>query len=126
MSLDHAKEMIMLEQKTGSQQQSEPIGKVRQRMPLPVRPSSSFPPLYNAWMEQILGGPLPVETKATCEDCAMCSKDAQLAASSPVFNVKVKCCTYMPVLLNFLVGRILEDHDPKAMPAIENRMRNGI
>jgi hypothetical protein len=79
----------------------------------PAHMSSTLPPLYAAWMDQILTGPIPEETEATCEHCAMCTKgDARLTGATHYFNPQTKCCTYMPRLPNFLVGRILHDPDP--------------
>jgi hypothetical protein len=62
-----------------------------------------------AWMEQLLGAPIPAETRATCQSCAMCTAGPSLLAS---FNPKTKCCTYLPELPNYLVGRLLSDDDP--------------
>ena len=33
-----------------------------------------LPPLYHAWMADLLTGPIPRESNATCHDCAMCVK----------------------------------------------------
>src|SRR5438034_10877336 len=76
---------------------------------------SILPPLYAAWMDQLLAGPIPPESEATCHDCAMCNQGTE--ASSPngpgyYFSPQTKCCTYLPELHNFLVGRILSDDDP--------------
>jgi len=40
------------------------------------------------------------------------------AAGTPTlaFNAETKCCTYIPALANFLVGRILEDDEPALAP----------
>jgi hypothetical protein len=82
-------------------------------MQLPVLPTSPLPPLYDAWVYQLLAGPIPFETDATCSDCAMCSKDDQSETRSEMFyNPDVKCCSYTPVLPNYIVGRILNDDDP--------------
>src|SRR5262245_15774211 len=34
--------------------------------------ATPLPPLYAGWMEALLGGSLPDESEATCDDCAMC------------------------------------------------------
>jgi hypothetical protein len=73
-------------------------------------PPSTLPPLYAPWIADLLGGPLPAEPEATCEDCAMCG--TARAPSELVFDPETKCCTYVPALPNFLVGRILGDGDP--------------
>ena len=67
--------------------------------------NSSLPPLYSAWMTHFLPGDVPDETRSTCSDCAMCAID------SPVpFELKTKCCTYIPTIPNFLAGKILESN----------------
>ena len=72
---------------------------------------SPLPQLYAKWLNDLLPGPVPQETEATCDDCAMCRKGG--AASDAVFfHPELKCCTYVPELPNFLVGRILADEDP--------------
>jgi Fe-S-cluster containining protein len=45
------------------------------------------------------------------------------------FDPRVKCCTYIPALPNFLVGRILLDRTPEAAPgraSVEGRMAAGV
>ncbi|HLN49881.1 MAG TPA: hypothetical protein VK251_10275, partial [Steroidobacteraceae bacterium] len=51
----------------------------------------------------------------TCDDCAMCAHagDAH-GPSRQFFSATVKCCSYVPELANFLVGRILSDTDAAA------------
>lgn len=78
--------------------------------------SSTLPPLYAAWMDQVLAGPIPEETQATCDNCAMCAKAGDPPASSTLFfHPQVKCCTYLPRLPNFLVGRLLADDGAAAL-----------
>lgn len=83
----------------------------------PLAINSSLPPLYADWMLQALPGNIPGEAKATCENCAMCNKTGSPGAQSYYFNPKTKCCTYLPELPNFLVGRILAETDPGAVLA---------
>src|SRR5215467_14532461 len=65
-------------------------------------------PLYKRWMDDLLGGPIPRESRATCDDCAMCRKPGDEAASdNQFFDPAIKCCSIVPVLSNFLVGGIL-------------------
>jgi len=75
-------------------------------------PPSTLPPLYAGWMASALGGPIAAETDATCEDCAMCAGPQNRPQAGLFFSPETKCCTYMPALPNFLVGRILRDGDP--------------
>ena len=76
------------------------------------RPPSALPPLYAGWIGTLLDGPLPSEPEATCERCAMLPAEGAPAAERLYFPPEVKCCTYVPALPNFLVGRILADDDP--------------
>jgi len=71
--------------------------------------SSPLPPLYTAWITELLGDTPHNETRATCDDCVMCNEVAPGASS---FNPETKCCTYLPLLANFLVGQVLADEDP--------------
>ena len=67
-----------------------------------------LPVLYSRWVADILPGPIPRETRATCHACAMvqegksCGPDAET-----MFSPNAKCCTYLPELPNFLVGAVL-------------------
>ena len=73
---------------------------------------SPLPPLHARWMGELLAGPIPPETEATCDDCAMCAKGGAPRGDTHFFRPDVKCCSYVPELPNFLVGRILADKDP--------------
>jgi len=61
-------------------------------------------------MSDLLGAPIPGESRATCDACAMCES---LAPGAESFNPATKCCTYLPVLPNYLVGGILADTSPE-------------
>lgn len=72
--------------------------------------SSGLPPLYATWIDEVLDGPLPEEPHATCSACAMAQPVGQAATANAMwYDPHVKCCSYMPVLPNFLVGQILSD-----------------
>ncbi|MCI0601988.1 hypothetical protein L0156_03165 [bacterium] len=58
-------------------------------------------------MTDLLPGPVPDETRSTCLDCAMCGADSLIT-----FELKTKCCTYIPVIPNFLAGKIIEAEIP--------------
>src|SRR5262249_20196457 len=73
---------------------------------------TSLPPLQAAWLAELLPGPLPAEPPATCDDCAMLPPPGSGEQGDAFFNPNTKCCTYVPVLHNYLVGRILSDADP--------------
>jgi hypothetical protein len=65
------------------------------------------------WADAILGGPLPAEPLATCDACAMAPQPGEPVGPEH-FDPGVKCCSYIPALHNYLVGRILGDRDPAA------------
>ena len=98
--------------------------------PLPDHMASALPPLYAAWMEQLLAGPIPQETGATCSDCVMLANESSPSTGSThFFHPRVKCCTYLPELPNFLVGRILAETDPPwaaGRATVEARLRAGV
>jgi hypothetical protein len=88
------------------------------RLPLldDVTPSnaSRFPPLHARWLDAIFGAPVPLEPRATCDDCAMLrpnDEHAQDDDTRAYFDATTKCCTYFPKLSSFLVGAILADGD---------------
>jgi hypothetical protein len=62
-------------------------------------------------MGALLREVIPPETRATCDDCAMCAPEGSAEPGTHYFSPRVKCCTYQPKLPNFLVGRALEDRD---------------
>lgn len=91
--------------------------------------SSMLPPLYAAWMAVALPGPIPEETRATCQQCAMCPPTTGASGPIPMsdyFHPQTKCCTYLPRLPNFLVGRILADETTEMQAgraSVEQRIR---
>jgi len=91
---------------------------------------SPLPPLFDRWMQECLPGPIPSESKATCQDCAMCASGSPASRQDAVFyDPQTKCCTYMPMLWNFLVGRVLDDETPEAhigRQSVEARIDRGI
>ena len=87
-----------------------------------------LPPLYDRWISALLQGPVPAETESTCMDCPMLARDGR-NKSEYLFHPDTKCCTYMPELPNFLVGRILRDEDPAFAPgkaAFEGQFSGGM
>jgi hypothetical protein len=82
-------------------------------------------------MSELLEGPLPDETEATCERCAMLepapAEGGDGALEAPVagggyFDPVSKCCSYLPVIPNFLVGAILSDTDGPGRRSVEARI----
>jgi hypothetical protein len=104
------------------------------RLPVAGRPpatgASVLPPLYARWIDDLLGAPIEPETNATCADCAMgAPANAPPDPEAVYFNPRVKCCTFVPVLPSFLVGRILRDHAPEqaqGRASVEARIATGI
>jgi len=63
----------------------------------------ALPPLYAAWMAELLPGPIPRESRATCDNCAMLPPISERHDSGEHYFSRIKCCTYVPTLRNFLV-----------------------
>jgi len=87
--------------------------------------SGGLPSLYGGWLTELLAGPIPDETAATCETCAMCGTGG---GSSQSFRPDLKCCTYVPELPNFTVGRILSaaQSDGHGRATVVDRIRSGV
>jgi hypothetical protein len=101
----------------------------------PETNSEPLPPLYEKWIAELVGGAIPRESRATCDNCAMCAaKQPESSAQTYYFDPVIKCCTWVPNLPNFLVGRILSeagpsDVDPAAQfgrATVEKRIAGGI
>jgi Fe-S-cluster containining protein len=96
----------------------------------PGTESEPLPGLYAQWITEFLGGTIPRESRATCNACAMCAREGQESASaSYFFDPVVKCCSYVPDLHNFLVGRILSDTDLAAQlgrATVERRIQDAV
>jgi hypothetical protein len=72
--------------------------------------AASLPEPFEGWMREALGVEVRGESGATCGDCALCRPPEVRVEEPPyLFNTAVKCCTYLPELPNFSVGRILRD-----------------
>lgn len=89
-----------------------------------------LPVLYAPWVSSILGGAIPKERKATCQNCAMLERNQKPTdLDSPRFSAITKCCTYMPEIPNFLVGLILRDETPDlalGRQTVVNRIATGV
>ena len=67
-----------------------------------------LPPLYAAWIDELIGEPVPAETDANCSHCVMCNTLEETDSSQGYwFDPGVKCCTFFPRLPNFLAGGVL-------------------
>jgi hypothetical protein len=91
--------------------------------------ASSLPPLYAGWIDALLGAPIPAETNATCRDCAMLVPPPERASDDAGYDPATKCCTYLPVLWNFLVGGVLLDDtavSARGRASVEARLDAGV
>ncbi len=90
----------------------------------------TLPPLYAKWVDDLLGGPIPRESRATCGSCVMRAPPALPRGDrGTFFDPVIKCCTYLPTLYNFLAGRVLADAAPAARAGretVEARIARGI
>jgi hypothetical protein len=66
-------------------------------------------PVYARLFSDIFDRPEVVETRATCDTCAMCDHGQNAPVAMDYFRPDAKCCTYHPALPNYLVGAILAD-----------------
>src|SRR5713101_9404777 len=80
-------------------------------------------------MDALLGESVPPESRATCDDCAMCAPEGAAEPNTLYFSPRVKCCTYQPRLPNYLVGRALNDEDfafSAGRATLEQRIDRGL
>jgi hypothetical protein len=79
-----------------------------------VTAPSALPSLYAGWMAELLPGAIPSEPHATCDDCAMTANEERRtpAAETLYYAPSTKCCTLIPNLPSYVVGRVLADQDP--------------
>lgn len=69
-----------------------------------------FPEVYGGLLPAFFDHEAPREEKATCANCAMCPPSEGAATDGVTyFRPDAKCCTYHPILPNYLAGAILAD-----------------
>ena len=81
---------------------------------------SHMPALYRSWLPAFFDRPAIEETRATCDDCAMCDKGSDASSAGAgvpdlkagFFRPDIKCCSYHPTLPNYLAGDALRDTNP--------------
>lgn len=73
---------------------------------------SAFSEVHNGWLADALSGEIPDETYTTCDSCPLC----RASAAAVRFSDATKCCTYWPVLPNYLVGSALADTSAEGDP----------
>ncbi len=97
---------------------------------IPDTVGESLPPLHARWVNELLGAAIPRETQTTCAQCAMWPAPGETPAPGSFhFDPVIKCCTYLPNIRNFLVGRILSDKEPDAQAGratVEKRIADGV
>lgn len=72
-----------------------------------------LPELYQRLFPDFFQQPIPRETLATCNDCAMCVRpDQPQIPGQEYFQPDIKCCSFHPKLPNYLVGGLLTDTNP--------------
>ncbi|MDB5219871.1 MAG: hypothetical protein JWO86_7798 [Myxococcaceae bacterium] len=75
----------------------------------PVTLRKKLNPVYGHLFPDFFDRPEVVETRATCDTCAMCDHGQTAPVAMDYFHPDAKCCTYHPNLPNYLVGAILAD-----------------
>ncbi len=90
-------------------------------------------PLFGRWMRAAIGSEIPRETVATCGTCVMTpgprgEGGGLTATPTSYFDSGAKCCTFLPEMVNFLVGGVLADADnsPDGTASIEARIDAGV
>src|SRR5438105_5046218 len=86
-----------------------------------------LPGPYERWFTEMCGRPAPVESRSTCDSCAMLPGAPGLPPEGP-FEPAVRCCTYHPHLAAHFVGGILEDGADSARALVRARIagREGV
>ncbi len=67
-----------------------------------------LPEIYKKLLPPLFSKPIPVEQYSDCNNCAMCKEDTN-STSQKYFSKKTKCCTFKPIIPNYLIGGILHD-----------------
>jgi hypothetical protein len=70
-----------------------------------------LPRAYHLLVPELAGMEFPVEVIADCANCPMAPVEGQDPDKPFKFTNPLRCCTYNPLLANFLVGRILRRGD---------------
>ena len=67
-----------------------------------------LPQLYANLLPDVFGKELHVEIYADCNDCNMCQPN-DVVTDQRFFSSTSKCCTFKPIVPNYLIGGILKD-----------------
>jgi hypothetical protein len=71
---------------------------------------NQLPAIYAHLLPPVFSAPIPQESYANCRSCHMCEPSPVPSTHIP-FSVASKCCTFPPIIPNYLVGAYLAD-DP--------------
>lgn len=83
------------------------------QLPLAPPPPAKLPALQARWTQAVLGALPPSEPRSTCDACVKLAPPGE--PMGPLhYHPDTKCCTYLPVLLNFQVGALLDDPEVPA------------
>ncbi|MBN2431878.1 MAG: hypothetical protein JXQ27_10395 [Acidobacteria bacterium] len=78
-----------------------------------------LPEIYRPFLPDLFDTRLPAETLATCADCIMLTPEGQAPDAEDgtvYFSPVTRCCTYVPIIPNYLVGALLLDRRPENAP----------
>lgn len=67
-----------------------------------------LPNVYQSFLPDIFGKEIAVETYADCSNCNMCQPN-EYVTDQRFFSSKTKCCTFKPIVPNYLVGGLIND-----------------
>jgi hypothetical protein len=67
-----------------------------------------LPQIYQSLLPDIFNRPIAVETYADCSNCNMCQPNS-IVDDQRFFSSKTKCCTFKPIVPNYLIGGIIND-----------------
>ena len=67
-----------------------------------------LPEVYQSFLPAIFGKNIAVESYADCSNCNMCQPNDHVT-DQRFFSSKTKCCTFKPIVPNYLVGGLIND-----------------
>ena len=70
-----------------------------------------LPHIYKGLLPDLFSKPIPVESYANCLDCQMCKPNTH-APHLKTFSKTSKCCTFKPIIPNYLIGHYLLGNQP--------------
>lgn len=80
-----------------------------------------LPAPYERWFTEIAGRPSAVESRSTCDRCAMLPGAPDLPPEGP-FHPDARCCTYHPDLAPHFVGGILAEGTDEGRARVRRRI----